>query len=103
MSFVSIVPEMLSAAADNLQSVGSDVAAENTAALAPTTGLIPAACRPGISFDSNAIRCACTDVSGGQRAGRGDSPDVRDDVGDQRQLVCQPPRPPTRSQRAKER
>ena len=35
MSFVSIVPEILSAAADNLQSVG--------AALGPTTGLVPAA------------------------------------------------------------
>jgi PE family len=43
MSFVSIVPEMLSAAADNLQSVGSAVSAENAAAEGPTTGLIPAA------------------------------------------------------------
>ena len=43
MSFVSILPEMMSAAAENLQSVGSGVAAENAAALAPTTGLIPAA------------------------------------------------------------
>ena len=43
MSFVNIVPEMLSTAAGNLQSIGSAVAAENAAALAPTTGLIPAA------------------------------------------------------------
>lgn len=43
MSFVHIVPEMLSAAADNLQSVGSAVSAQNAAALARTTGLIPAA------------------------------------------------------------
>jgi hypothetical protein len=43
MSFVSIVPEIMSAAAENLQSVGSAVSAENAAALAPTTGLIPAA------------------------------------------------------------
>jgi hypothetical protein len=43
MSFVSIVPEMLSAAADNLQSIGSAVSARNAAALAPTTGLVPAA------------------------------------------------------------
>ncbi|ORV10344.1 PE family protein [Mycobacterium celatum] len=43
MSFVNIVPEMLSAAADNLQSVDSAVSAQNAAALAPTTGLIPAA------------------------------------------------------------
>lgn len=43
MSFVNIVPETLSMAAGNLQSIGSAVAAENAAALAPTTGLIPAA------------------------------------------------------------
>jgi hypothetical protein len=43
MSFITIVPEMLSTAAGNLQSVGSAVAAENAAALAPTTGLVPAA------------------------------------------------------------
>jgi hypothetical protein len=43
MSFVSIVPETLSTAADNLQSVGSRLQAQNTAALAPTTALIPPA------------------------------------------------------------
>ena len=43
MSFVSIVPETLSAAADILQSVGSRMQAQNTAALGPTVGLIPAA------------------------------------------------------------
>jgi hypothetical protein len=43
MSFVSIVPELLSAAAGNLQSIGSAVSARNAAALAPTTGLVPAA------------------------------------------------------------
>ncbi len=43
MSFLSIVPEILSAAADNLQSVGSRIQAQNTAALGPTTGLVPAA------------------------------------------------------------
>src|ERR1700733_16329133 len=43
MSFVSIVPEILSTAADNLQSVGLRLQAQNTAAVAPTTGLIPAA------------------------------------------------------------
>jgi PE family len=43
MSFVSIVPEMLSAAAGNLQSIGAAVSAGNAAALAPTTGLVPAA------------------------------------------------------------
>jgi PE family len=43
MSFVSIVPEILSAAADNLQSIGAGVSARNAVALAPTTGLVPAA------------------------------------------------------------
>lgn len=43
MSFVDIVPEMLSAAAGNLQIIGSAVSAQNAAALAPTTGLVPAA------------------------------------------------------------
>ena len=43
MSFVSIVPEILSTAADNLQSVGLRLQAQNTAAVAPTTGLIPPA------------------------------------------------------------
>jgi len=43
MSFVSIVPEILSAAADDLQSVGSRIQAENAASRGPTTGLIPAA------------------------------------------------------------
>jgi hypothetical protein len=43
MSFVSIVPEMLSNAADNLQSVGLRLQAQITAAAVPTTGLIPPA------------------------------------------------------------
>ena len=43
MSFVSIVPETLSTAADNLQSVGLRLQTQNTAAVAPTTGLIPPA------------------------------------------------------------
>ena len=43
MSFLSILPEILSAAADNLQSVGSRIQAQNTAALGPTTGVAPAA------------------------------------------------------------
>ena len=43
MSFVSIVPEILSTTADNLQSVGLRLQAQNTAAVVPTTGLIPSA------------------------------------------------------------
>lgn len=43
MPFLSIVPDMLSAAADNLQSIGSRMSADNSAALGPAISLIPAA------------------------------------------------------------
>ena len=43
MSFVTAQPEMLAAAAGNLQALGSSMIAENAAAAAPTTGVVPAA------------------------------------------------------------
>ena len=43
MSFVTTQPEMLVAAAGDLQGIGSAVTAANAAAAAPTTGVIPAA------------------------------------------------------------
>jgi PE family len=43
MSYVTTRPEMLSAAAGNLLSIGSAVSAGNAAAAAPTTGVVPAA------------------------------------------------------------
>jgi hypothetical protein len=43
MSYVTTRPEMLSAAAGNLQDIGAVVSAGNAAAAAPTTGVIPAA------------------------------------------------------------
>jgi hypothetical protein len=43
MSYVTTRPEMLSAAAGNLQDIGSAVSAGNAAAAAPTTGVVPAA------------------------------------------------------------
>jgi hypothetical protein len=43
MSFVTTHPDMLTCAAGVLQSIGAAVAAENTAAAAPTTGVVPAA------------------------------------------------------------
>jgi PE family len=43
MSFVTTQPEALTAAAANLQSIGSAMSAENAAATAPTTGMVPAA------------------------------------------------------------
>ena len=43
MSFVSTQPAELAAAAENLQGIGSTLAAQNVAAAAPTTGVLPAA------------------------------------------------------------
>lgn len=43
MSFVTTQPEMLAAAADVLQSIGTTTAASNGAAAAPTTGVLPPA------------------------------------------------------------
>ena len=43
MSFVTALPAMLAAAAGQLQNIGSAVAAGNSAAAGPTTGVVPAA------------------------------------------------------------
>jgi PE family len=43
MSFVTTQPEALAAAAGCLQGIGSTMAAQNAAAAAPTTGVVPAA------------------------------------------------------------
>jgi hypothetical protein len=43
MSFVTTQPEALSAAATNLQGIGSGLNAQSAAAAAPTTGVVPAA------------------------------------------------------------
>jgi hypothetical protein len=43
MSFVSAQPTELTAAADNLQAIGSSLEAQNVATAAPTTGVLPAA------------------------------------------------------------
>ncbi|OBA82851.1 PE family protein [Mycobacterium sp. 1164966.3] len=43
MSFVTAQPEMLAAAAGNLEALGSSMSAENAAVAAPTTGVVPAA------------------------------------------------------------
>jgi hypothetical protein len=43
MSFVSTQPEALTTAAGTLQGLGSAMAAQNAAAAAPTTGVVPAA------------------------------------------------------------
>ena len=43
MSFVTTQPEQLTAAAGELSGIGSQMNAQNVAAAAPTTGVIPAA------------------------------------------------------------
>src|SRR6201994_4218116 len=43
MSFVTTQPEALSAAATSLQGIGAGLSAQNAAAAAPTTGVVPAA------------------------------------------------------------
>jgi hypothetical protein len=43
MSFVTTQPEMLIAAANQLQGIGSAIVAQNAALAAPTTGVVPAA------------------------------------------------------------
>jgi hypothetical protein len=43
MSFVTTQPEALAAAAGTLQGIGSAMSAQNAAAAAPTTGVVPAA------------------------------------------------------------
>jgi hypothetical protein len=43
MSFVTTQPEILSAAAADLEGIGSAMAAQDAAAAPPTTGIIPAA------------------------------------------------------------
>ncbi len=43
MSFVTTQPEMLTSAAGQLQGIGAAIVAQNAAAAAPTTGVIPAA------------------------------------------------------------
>ncbi|MCV7382116.1 PE family protein [Mycobacterium alsense] len=43
MSFVTTQPQALSAAAQNLAAIGAGLAAQNAAASAPTTGVVPAA------------------------------------------------------------
>lgn len=43
MSFVVTHPETLASAAGTLRGIGSAVATQNNAALAPTTGVVPAA------------------------------------------------------------
>jgi hypothetical protein len=87
MSFVTTQPEALAAAAGTLQGIGSSMGAQNVAAAAPTTGVVPAAADE-VSALTAAQFGARAEVPGGHRPGRGNSRDVRDHVGDERRVVC---------------
>jgi len=43
MTFVTTQPELLALAAGRLAAIGSELTAQNAAAMAPTTGVVPAA------------------------------------------------------------
>ena len=43
MTFVTTQPELLAIAAGRLAAIGSELTAQNAAAMAPTTGVVPAA------------------------------------------------------------
>jgi hypothetical protein len=76
MSFVTTQPEALASAAGTLQGIGSTLSAQNAAAAAPTTGVVPAAADEvsaltAAQFAAHAQMYA--DVPGRERSGAGDS------------------------------
>ena len=52
MSFVTTQPEALAAAAGSLQGIGASMNAQNAAAAAPTTGVVPAAADEGAALNA---------------------------------------------------
>ena len=77
MSFVTTQPEALSAAATTLHGIGSGVNAQNAAAAAPITGVVPAAAdvaqdeRRGADIDDRALVEAVEGADGVGCAGVG--------------------------------
>ena len=69
MSFVTTQPEALAATAANLAGVGAMMSAQNAAAAAPTTGVLPAAADEVSALGGYPIRRSCADVPGDQRPG----------------------------------
>jgi PE family len=55
MSFVTALPDALSAASGTLQGIGSALGAQNAAAAAPTTGVVPAAADPVSALTATAF------------------------------------------------
>src|ERR1700744_3445333 len=56
MSYLTAFPDAIAAAAGTLQGIGSAVSAQNAAAVAPTTGVVPAAGAPGLGKNGTGIR-----------------------------------------------
>ena len=95
MLFVNAQPTELTAAADNLQVIGSSLAAQNVAAAAPTTGVLSAAVHEVSALTAAQFATHAQDVPGDQRAGRSDPRHVRQHAGRQRRFL--------RSRRGRER
>ena len=87
MSFVTTQPEVLAAAAGQLQGIGAAIAAQNAAAAAPTLGVVPAAADEVSALDGNAIQCTRRRLPDGERSSCGDPRHVRADPGRQRRFV----------------
>ena len=68
--YVTTAPEALSATAANLAGIGATMSAQNSAAAAPTTGVVPAAADQELSAGGRPVRRSRTDVSGSQRPSR---------------------------------
>jgi|ERR1700743_2341809 PE family len=55
MSYLTAFPDAIAAAAGTLQGIGSAVSAQNAAAVAPTTGVVPAAADPVSAMTATAF------------------------------------------------
>ncbi len=73
MTFVTTQPEMLTAAAGQLQGIGAVMTAQNAAAAAPTTGVVPAAADEVSALTATQFGAYAAMYRGGQRPGRGRS------------------------------
>ena len=73
MSFVTTQPEMLAAAANQLQGIGTAISAQNAAAAAPTTGLVPAAADEVSALTAAQFAMHARDLPDGECASGGDA------------------------------
>ena len=87
MSFVTTQPEALSAAATSLQGIGSGLNAQNAAAAAPTTGVVPAAADEVSALTAAQFVAHAQLYQAVSAAGRGDPRNVRQHAGHQRRFL----------------